>query len=363
MHITSLSLGNFRSYRAATIAPSSGTNLILGDNAQGKTNLVEAICYLSTARSFRGAKESELLKLGETDALCEATLQSDREYKISVRFGTKREIFINSVKKRRTSELLGVLQTVLFCPEDLSLIRDGAAARRKFMDTALCQLRPGYAVLLGEYTRLLQHKNRILKDAVEYPSLLDTLDDFSARLCQTAAALIPYRVWFLDALSHYAAAIHCDISGGKEALGLAYKTVSTVEDVHAPAADLYEQVWRHYVGHKSAEIASKQCLTGIHKDDIDITINALSARTYASQGQTRSAALSLKLGQRDLMRADSGHCPVLILDDVLSELDESRRSYILKGIHEGQVFITACEGNHALPEGKIFTVRDGEIEG
>jgi len=361
LYIKQLDIANFRNYDLAHLEPCTGTNLIIGKNAQGKTNLIEAICYLSAARSFRTSKEADLLQIGASQARVRASIFSDRDYLIDVKFGSRREIYINNVKKRRTSELLGILQTVLFCPEDLSLVKEGAAARRKFIDTALCQLRPNYAVLLSEYGKLLQHKNRILKDYEKYPTLLDTIDDFSARMCQISARLIPYRVWFLDTLQTYAGKIHAEISSNTETLSIEYKTVSTVSDHHAGENDIYQQLWDHYRSHKTAEIASKSCLSGIHKDDAVIYINNLPARTYASQGQTRSAALAMKLGQRDLFHADTGFYPVLILDDVLSELDENRRNYILKGIHEGQVFITSCEERPGLSAEKIFSIDNGTI--
>ncbi len=361
MYLTHLSLTNFRNYSSAEIVPLSGTNLILGKNAQGKTNLAEAMCYLSTVRSWRASKESELVKLGENESKISATLKAEREYTINVSFGQKREIIINGVKKRKTSELLGVLRTVLFCPEDLSLIRDGAAQRRRFLDSALCQLRPNYAILLGEYGRLLQHKTRILRDCDENPSLLDTIDDFSARMCMVAAQLIPYRAKFLKDLHFYAGDIHRDISGGSEELKVEYKTVSTVDDPFASPESIYETLWRHYANHKSAEIASRSCLSGIHKDDILLYINDLAAKTYGSQGQTRSVALALKLGQRDLFFNDTGHYPVLILDDVLSELDSVRRDYILRGISKGQVFITSCDECLGLSADRIFNVDNGKI--
>ncbi len=361
MYLTSLCAENFRNYETLSIAPCKGTNLILGKNAQGKTNIAEAMCYLSTARSWRASRESELIRLGETRAKVSASLMSDREYNIDVSFGNKREILINGVKKRRTSELLGVLRTVLFCPEDLSLIREGAALRRRFLDSAICQLRPNYAILLGEYSRLLQHKTRILKDSDENPSLLDTLDDFSARMCMVGASLIPYRKRFLDKLNAFATEIHSDISGGAETLKIEYKTVSAVDDPLASEKEIYEKLWSHYTTHKSAEIASRSCLSGIHKDDILLSVNDLSVKTYGSQGQTRSVALALKLGQRDLFYSDTGHYPVLILDDVLSELDSIRRDYILRGISKGQVFITSCNEYEGLDAECVFTVENGKV--
>ncbi len=359
MYLTSLGAENFRNYETLFIEPCRGTNLILGKNAQGKTNIAEAMCYLSTARSWRASRESELIRLGETRARVSASLVSDREYNIDVNFGNRREIVINGVKKRKTSELLGVLRTVLFCPEDLSLVREGASLRRRFLDSAICQLRPNYAILLGEYSRLLQHKNRILKD--ENPSLLDTLDDFSARMCMVGASLIPYRKRFLDKLNAFATEIHSDISGGTEKLRVEYKTVSAVDDPLAPEKEIYEKLWSHYVAHKSAEIASRSCLSGIHKDDILLSVNDLPVKTYGSQGQTRSVALALKLGQRDLFYSDTGHYPVLILDDVLSELDSVRRDYILKGISKGQVFITSCNEYDGIEADKVFTVEQGKV--
>lgn len=348
MYIESLRLENFRSYAEGVFTPASGINLLYGGNAQGKTNLLEAIYYSSCVRSFRASSDAELVRMGAQNASVRVkACGHGRTLETEIRFGARRELFINGIRQKRAADFIGSIACVLFCPEDLYLVRDGAQARRKFMDTALSQLRPGYAALLTEYNRLLAHKTRILRDYHEKPSLLEPLDEFSHRLCEVGARIIPYRHAFCAALAREASALHGEISGGTEKLNTVYRTVSTVTDTSLPASAQASLLWEHYTSHKQAELACGSCLTGIHKDDIDITLDGLSAKTYASQGQTRTAALAMKLAERRLFHIDSGEYPVLLLDDVLSELDRKRQDYILHGIREGQVFITSCERHFA----------------
>ena len=348
MYIEALRLENFRSYAEANFTPAPGINLLYGGNAQGKTNLLEAIYCSSCARSFCAAGDAELVRIGAQNASIRAkAFGHGRTFETEDRLGTRRELYVNGIRQKRVADFIGSITCVLFCPEDLYLVRDGAQARRKFIDTALSQLRPGYTALLTEYNRLLAHKTRILRDYHEKPSLLEPLDEFSHRLCEVGARIIPYRHAFCAALSLEAATLHSEISGGAERLETEYRTLSTVSNTALPASALAPLLWEHYTGHKQAELACGSCLTGIHKDDMEITLDGLSAKTYASQGQTRTAALSMKLAERRLFHRDSGEYPVLLLDDVLSELDPKRQDYILHGIREGQVFITSCERRFA----------------
>jgi DNA replication and repair protein RecF len=370
MIITKISLVNFRNIAALCITPSPGVNIIHGENAQGKTNILESIYYSSLISSFRAARERELVKIGAD--VCEISTEiiaEEREKIITVKIPAegRREVNINRVPVRRKADAAGVLQCVLFCPEDLELLRGASALRRHFLDDAISGLWPKYISLHSEYTRLLQHKSRILKDFHENPSLLDTLDDFSARLCSVAANIIPYRSRFTALLAEEAALRHRDISGGLEEIGIEYKTVSTVTSPTAPPPEIYSELWRHYAAHRDAEIASGSCLSGVHKDDLEITIDALPAKNYASQGQTRTAVLALKLAHREIYFRETGEYPVLLFDDVLSELDRGRQEYVLGGIDRGQVFITTCEGESCrdLPTGKgemkMFHVKQGAI--
>jgi DNA replication and repair protein RecF len=216
---------------------------------------------------------------------------------------------------------------------------------------------------LAEYKRLLEQKRRILRDWREKPSLLELLDDFNLRLCQTGAMVIHYRAYFVKKLGEYAPGIHADFSSGREQLELDYETVKTVTDPLAPAQVIYGQLCDHMAQHRQAEIDSKSCLSGPHKDDLTVSINGRSVRTYGSQGQTRTAALSLELAQREIFFENDGEYPVLLLDDVLSELDPRRQEFVLNRIRGGQVFITCCERERlsALEAGKILRIENGAL--
>ena len=366
MRVDALALEDFRNYRRLEAAFSPGVNVIYGENAQGKTNLLEAVAYLSTASSHRARYDRELIRLEADAARVQATVEArQRTFRLEARLrrGQRRQLFSNGVRLKTAGALAGVLQTVLFCPEDLSLIRAGAAERRRFLDECICQLRPRYAAALSQYKRLYEHKTRILRDWEEKPALLDTLDDFSYQMAQAGAVLIHYRAHFLKRLRETAAAVHADFSGGREQLDLGYATVSTVADPLAPTRDLLEAVLEHQRTHRQAELEARQCLTGPHKDDLVVRINGLEAKTYASQGQTRTAALSLKLGCREIFYHDTGEWPVLLLDDVLSELDRRRQEFVLHRITGGQVFITCCEddGLEGLDHGAVFHIHAGEL--
>lgn len=264
-------------------------------------------------------------------------------------------------EKKTAGEISGVLQTVLFCPEDLMVLRAGASARRRLGDNALCQLRPNYEAALAEYSRILEQKNRILKDRYEHPGMLEILPEYNARLCQVGALLISYRARFYDGLGKAAAGYHGSFSGGAEEMALSYRTVSTVKDAFAPVSVLEEQLREHLESHARAELESAQCLTGPHKDDFDVTVSGVSLKAYGSQGQVRTAAISLKLAQRELMRRESGEMPVLLLDDVLSELDAGRQDFVLNQITGGQVFITCCEAGRLTKLGKTIAISKGEV--
>lgn len=365
MIVRTLELDFFRNYVHARAEFSPGVNVICGENAQGKTNLLEGVAYLSSARSHRARYDRELIQFGVDYAFLKGEVSArERAFTLEARLhrGGRRQLLSNGVRLKTAAELSQVLNTILFCPEDLSLIREGAAARRRFLDEGICQLRPRYAAALAEYRRLYEQKTRILRDWEEKPSLLDTLDDFNLRMAQVGAVLIHYRAHFIKRLSALAPPIQGDFSGGRERLDLRYETVSTVSDPEAPAKVLLEQLLEHQQSHRRAELESRQCLSGPHKDDLSVEIDGQSARQYASQGQTRTAALSLKLACRELFREATGEWPVLLLDDVLSELDQRRQSFVLERITGGQVFITCCEDDKKLArDGKRFQVQGGTL--
>ena len=365
MIVRRIALNGWRNYDFETVDFDEGTNVICGANAQGKTNLLEAVYLLSAGKSFRSRFDRELIGF-DCDG-CEVladVFSHKREQTVQLRLlsGRPKRILVNGVKKT-AGELSEVVNTVLFCPDDLNLIKEGAAVRRRLMDNAIAQIRPRYAQLLADFNRLYENKTRILRDWREKPSLLDTLDDFSDAMARISAQMIRYRAAYAKRLGEAASPIHMDFSDGGEKLSVTYKTVSTVTDPFAPAREIYYQISEHQEKHRQAELDSAQCLTGAHKDDLEIAINGRPARAFASQGQTRTAALSIKLAERDILLAENGEYPVLLLDDVLSELDARRQEFVLNRIGGGQTLITCCEdeGISRRTGGRVLFVEGGRI--
>ena len=365
MNIQRLCLNGFRNYDYQWVDFAPGINVITGQNAQGKTNLLEAVFLLSTGRSFRTRYDREMVGFGYTagEVLADVEARGRKQtVKLVLKPGVRKTITVNGARAS-TGDLAGKFSCVLFCPDDLDLIKDGPAARRKLMDTAITQLRPGYGKLVADYHRLYEQKSAILKDWREKPSLLDALDDFSDQMCKVSAQIIRYRAAFVTRLDDVAKDIHDDFSGGRDSLCLHYNTVSTVKDPMASAAEVYYDLCEHQESHRKAEIESGLCLSGCHKDDMDIIVNDMPARSYASQGQTRTAALSIKLAEREIHLQEFGEYPVLLLDDVLSELDPGRQEFVLNRIGGGQTLITCCEGESIASRtgGKVITVDGGKI--
>jgi len=366
MRVDSLSLRDFRNYEFAKAEFEPGINVIAGPNAQGKTNLLEAVYMLSCGHSFRTRFDRELIRFGADFGEIKAEIfagERQQRIDISLRRGLKKDIRINAVKKR-SGELSETLNTVLFCPDDLNLIKEGAAARRRLMDMAISQLRPGYGRLLADFNKLYENKSRILRDYRDNPAMLDTLDEFSDGLARVSARMIRYRASFARRLADMAAPIHREFSGRGEELSMEYKTVSTVTDPTAPAEEIYMQILEHQRSHRAAELSSGSCLTGAHKDELEISINGQSARAFASQGQTRTAALSIKLAEREIYLAETGEYPILLLDDVLSELDSRRQEFVLNRIGSGQTLITCCEEAEISSRtgGKLIFVEGGRVK-
>ena len=363
MNLKNIYLRSFRNYEELQLDLEPGVNLIVGDNAQGKTNLLEAISYLGCGKSFRAQKTAEMIRFGDEFAEISGSVHSqDREQNLRwllFKGSRPRQIFRNGAKKKTAGEIAGVLPTVLFCPEDLMVLKTGASQRRKMGDYVLCQLRPNYDAALTEYNRILEQKSRILKDHFENPAVLAILPEYNTRLCQVGALLISYRARFYDSLGKSAGKFHNQFSGGAEEFTLDYKTVSSVKDPFASISTLTEELMEHLERHYRAELETAQCLTGPHKDDFTVSLSGIDLKAYGSQGQTRTAAISLKLAQREIMGREWGEEPVLLLDDVLSELDPGRQDFVLNQIVSGQVFITCCEPGRFTKLGKTIEIEKG----
>ena len=364
MNIEQIALYNFRNYEQLQLCFDKGVNLIVGNNAQGKTNLLEALVYMGSGKSWRTQKNGELVRFGADFAEIHGGVFS-QERQQTLRWllfpGKPRQLFRNGAKKKTAGEISGVLNTVLFCPEDLMVLKAGSAGRRRLADMALCQLRPNYEAALTEYSRILDSKNRILKDKEENPAVLEILPEYNAQLCRVGALLISYRARFFEGLGSFAREYHQSFSGGKEDFLLEYKTVSTVTDPFAEIPVIEGQLRDHLESHYRAELASCQCLTGPHKDDFDVSVSGVSLKAFGSQGQVRTAAISLKLAQRALMERSTGEIPVLLLDDVLSELDPGRQDFVLNQISGGQVFITCCEPEKFTKLGTSIHIAEGNV--
>ena len=365
MNLKELYLRSFRNYEEQRFQFDPGVNLIVGDNAQGKTNLLEAIFYLGSGKSFRAQKNSEMIRFSADFGEIEGKILSqDREQTLRwLLFKTSRprQLFRNGAKKKTAGEISGVLPAVLFCPEDLLVLKTGASQRRRMGDYVLCQLRPNYDAALTEYHRILEQKSRILKDHFENPGVLEILPEYNARLCQVGALLISYRARFYESLGQEAARFHSEFSGGKEEFLLAYQTVSGIEDPFAPISELSSNLQEHLQKRYRAELETGQCLVGPHKDDFEVSLSGVNLKSYGSQGQTRTAAISLKLAQRELMAREFGEQPVLLLDDVLSELDPGRQDFVLNQIVSGQVFITCCEPGRFTKLGRTLEIHAGNL--
>jgi len=366
MQIKRIELRNFRNYRELECDYDGKINVITGKNAQGKTNLLEAVYYLAGARSFRTRSDQEIIHLDETEGAVTGYVSSEvREQQIDIYMSRRerKKIFVNGVKMKSAAELSGRFACTLFSPGDLNLVKGGASERRRFMDMAICQLRPKYADYLTKFNRIYEQKTRILRDYRERADMMDVLDEFSLNLAKYGAELIRYRASWCSRASETAEEIHREISGG-EKLKMDYRTVSSVEDpMEMSTHDLLNALLKQQERLRQAEIDAGQCLAGIQKDDIAIRINGNEAAKFSSQGQIRTGALSMKLAEWNICRNEMGSSPVLLLDDVLSELDASRQDYVLNSIQGGQVLITCCDEEEISRKtgGKIIRIENGRL--
>lgn len=362
MRVKTLSLTNFRNYARAELTPDAGVTVFVGPNAQGKTNVLEALHLLCTGRSHRTPRDEELIRWGEPSARAALTCEQrdgTHEVSVSVERGQKRKkvVRIGARQAERIGELFGHVRGVLFSPEDLFIVKGGPGERRRFIDMQLSQLRPQYFYALQRAARALGQRNALLREIAKKPSLLPTLDLWDEQLCECGAAISRQRREAVERLSKLANEAHAQLTGGREALSLRY--VSQAED----APDAAERLLSRMRAAREDDLRRLTTLVGVHRDDIAVSIDGRDARTFASQGQQRSAVLSLKLAQLELMGEEGGDAPILMLDDVMSELDPSRRRQLLERIDRVQTFVTCTDVSDlaGAKQGAVYRVESGTL--
>lgn len=357
MIIKSIELINYRNYEKLHIDFDKGVNILYGDNAQGKTNVLESIYLCGTTKSHRGSRDKEIIKFENEEAHIRSLfVKSEIDYQIDMhlRSDKSKGIAINGIKLKKAAELLGIANIILFSPEDLSIIKNGPADRRRFIDTELCQLDKVYLYNLTNYNKIVNQRNNLLKDILIHSELRDTLDVWDSQLISLGTKIIDRRNLFINQLNEIIYEIHKNLSGDKEKLTIKYEpNVEIIE---------YEQKIKR---NREKDIKYKLTSVGPHRDDFTFYINDVDTKKFGSQGQQRTAALSLKLSEIKLVKNITNHMPVLLLDDVLSELDSNRQNFLLNSIGDIQTIIT-CTGldefiNNRIKINKIFKVSEGKV--
>lgn len=357
MIIKSIELAEYRNYDFLTLQFDKGTNILFGDNAQGKTNILEAIYVAATTKSHKGSKDKEIIKFDSEEAHIRTYIEKDGvETKVDMhlRKSKSKGIAIDGQKIKKAADLLGLCNVVFFSPEDLSIIKNGPAERRRFVDMELCQLDNFYLYNLNHYNKIVNQRNVLLKDMYMNPGLRDTLSIWDSQLISFGSKIIERRKLFVEQLNEIIFDIHKKLSGGKEELQILYEPEVSIEDFEKKLNLNQER-----------DIRSKMTNVGPHRDDFSFYINGVDIRKYGSQGQQRTAALSLKLAEIELVKKITKDSPVLLLDDVLSELDSNRQNYLLNSIGDIQTIIT-CTGleefvNNRFEINRVYKVSNGMV--
>ena len=357
MIVESVELKDYRNYEFLDMKFNEHVNIIYGDNAQGKTNILESIYMCSTSKSHRGSKDREIVRFGEDESHIKLNvLKHGMKYRIDMHLKKNKSkgIAVNGIPIKKAVELFGIINIVFFSPEDLNIIKNGPAERRRFIDLELCQLDKLYLSDLSSFNKVLNQRNKLLKDMVFRPDLKETLPIWDAQLIDYGKRIIKRRKSFVDELNEIVFDIHKQISGEKEELVLKYEP--NIDD-----AFFHDELNRA----KERDMRFCQTSVGPHRDDMQFSVFDVDIRKYGSQGQQRTSALSLKLAEIELVKKSIHETPVLLLDDVLSELDSNRQNYLLNSIHDIQTIIT-CTGldefiRNRFEINKVFKVIDGSI--
>lgn len=361
MKINSIKIENFRNIESLSL-DFDDVNIIYGENAQGKTNLIEAIYLFTGAKSFRGVKDKELVKFGEEYSRLKIEFSNNsREQNAELLIQNRRSATLNGVKKKSATLLGDELKAVIFSPVHLSMVKDGPLERRRFIDNALCQLKSNYRNVLKEYNRALAQRNMLLKDISKNNSLYDMLYIWDKNLAVSGAKIIFQRMKYIEALLPYAKDVFDGLSSGKEEINLVMKGAFDYDGLTLD--EIQKKLMFALDNNRGNDILNRNTNIGPHRDDMEILINGKSARSFGSQGQQRSCVLALKLAEASLLREMTQDEPLALLDDVMSELDISRQDYILNHIKDWQVFITCCDANTVLrlKQGKTFHISNGGL--
>jgi len=353
MKVVRLNLKKFRNIEEITIEPCDGMNVICGENAQGKTNLIEAIWLFTGAKSFRGSKDSMFVKNGEEQALLKMDFYSEGiEKEAEIRIREKRNALLNGNKLKSASMLAGNFNAIVFSPNDLRLVSDGPSVRRRFIDVAIGQLNPYYIEILRNYTRAVTQRNQLIKEYRYDATVGIMLDVFEDEIAENGKKLILYRKKYIDKLNNYLPNVYRGISCGKEELETRYLCKTDENELRDALFDSRKE-----------DMYSSVTSVGPHRDDIEFKINGFDARNYGSQGQKRSVALSLKLAEAEVIKENVGECPIFLLDDIMSELDPNRQNFILNHIEGMQTFLTCCDPDNVknLKAGRIFNISEGRV--
>lgn len=358
MYIQSIELNNFRNYANLSMDFHPEKNILYGDNAQGKTNILEAIYYCGMTKSHKGSKEKEIIKMNQKEAHIRMHINKngvDRRIDMHLKRNKPKGVAIDGIPIRKSQELLGLVNLVFFSPEDLSIIKRGPSERRRFLDMELCQLDPVYLHDLSKYNHVVDQRNNLLKQIAFDKSLLPTLEIWDQQLIEYGRKVIARRKKQIQQLNAAIAPIHEKLSGGKEHLQLIYEASAT-EEAFADKLAL----------NQDKDLFQKSTTLGPHRDDIMFVIDNIDIRKYGSQGQQRTAALSLKLAEITIIKQVVGDWPILLLDDVLSELDRNRQNCLLDSIQEIQTIIT-CTGleefiQERLHVNRVYKVVNGTVE-
>jgi DNA replication and repair protein RecF len=359
MYISSVELKNYRNYESAAIPFKDGINILFGDNAQGKTNVLESLYVCATTKSHRGSRDKELIQFGQEEAHIRMMVNKqgiDHRIDMHLKKQKGKGAAIDGMMVKKSSELLGMVHMILFSPEDLSIIKNGPGERRRFMDLELCQLDKIYMSHLGSYNKILNQRNSLLKQISFDRELEETLDIWDQQMVKYGVEIIKIREEFIREMNEIISVIHEKLTGGREHLVLEYEP--------SLEADEYEQTLRN---RRSKDIKQLATGAGPHRDDVNFLVDGMDIRRFGSQGQQRTAALSLKLAEIKLVERMIKDKPILLLDDVLSELDGSRKNYLMESISGIQTIIT-CTGLDEFVEGRlsidqVYRVRDGKIYG